>query len=153
MSWHIAPVEVLNYFVKSFSMDTNMKCDKDKPRDLSLKNIVILNRMFPSKKLKNVFVVFLNLEMKVPEGKNAPYAIKMEMFGRFQVSERVPDEHREKMVKTNGSSILYGAAREIIKEMTGRGIFRKIQFPTVSFAPLDKKSQSTPTVKSIKNRS
>jgi len=138
MSWHIAPVEVLNYFVKSFSMDTNMKCDKDKSRDLSLKNIVILNRMFPSKKHKNVFVVFLNLEMKVPEGKNAPYAIKMEMFGRFQVSERVPDELREKMVKTNGSSILYGAAREIIKEMTGRGIFRKIQFPTVSFADIKK---------------
>ena len=115
-----------------------MKCDKDKSRDLSLKNIVILNRMFPSKKHKNVFVVFLNLEMKVPEGKNAPYAIKMEMFGRFQVSERVPDELREKMVKTNGSSILYGAAREIIKEMTGRGIFRKIQFPTVSFADIKK---------------
>ena len=153
MDWHIAPVEVLNYFVKSFSMDTNMKCDKDKPRDLSLKNIVITNRIFPAKNQKNCYMVFLNLEMKVPEGKNTPYAIKMEMFGRFQVSERVPDELREIMVKTNGSSILYGAAREIIKEMTGRGIFRKIQFPTVSFAPLDKKSQSTTTVKSIKNRS
>jgi hypothetical protein len=33
---------------------------------------------------------------------------------------------------------LYGAAREIIKEMTGRGIFRKIQFPTVSFADIKK---------------
>ena len=138
MDWHIAPVEVLSYFVKSFSMDTNMKCDKDKPRDLSLKNILISNRMFPSKKNKDVFVVSLNLEMKVPEGKNTPYAIKMEMFGRFQVSERVPEERRETMVKTNGSSILYGAAREIIKEMTGRGIFRKIQFPTVSFADIKK---------------
>lgn len=151
MDWHIAPVDVLNYFVKSFSMDTNMMCDKDKPRDLSLKNIVISNRMFPSKKHKNVFVVSINLEMKVPEGKNTPYAIKMEMFGRFQVSEKVPVELREKMVKINGSSILYGAAREIIKEMTGRGIFRKIQFPTVSFAALDEKIQSTTNSKSIKS--
>ena len=143
MDWHIAPVDVLNYFVKSFSMDTNMKYDKDKPRDLSLRNIVITNRMFPSKKHKNVFVVSINLEMKVPEGKNTPYAIKMEMFGRFQVSEKVPVELREKMVKINGSSILYGAAREIIKEMTGRGIFRKIQFPTVSFAELKKDKEST----------
>ena len=142
MSWHIAPVELLNYFVKSFSLDTNMKCEKDKPRDLSLKNIVITNRIFPAKKHKNCYMVFLNLEMKVPEGKNTPYAIKMEMFGRFQVSEKVPDELREMMVKTNGSSILYGAAREIIKEMTGRGIFRKIQFPTVSFAELKKKDDS-----------
>ena len=153
MDWHIAPVDVLNYFVKSFSMDTNMMCDKDKPRDLSLKNIVISNRMFPSKKHKNVFVVSINLEMKVPEGKNTPYAIKMEMFGRFQVSEKVPVELREKMVKINGSSILYGAAREIIKEMTGRGIFRKIQFPTVSFAPLDEKSQLTSNQKTLKSRS
>ena len=153
MDWHIAPVDVLNYFVKSFSMDTNMMCDKEKPRDLSLKNIVISNRMFPSKKHKNVFVVSINLEMKVPEGKNTPYAIKMEMFGRFQVSEKVPVELREKMVKINGSSILYGAAREIIKEMTGRGIFRKIQFPTVSFAPLDEKPQLTSNQKTLKSRS
>ena len=153
MDWHIAPVDVLNYFVKSFSMDTNMMCDKDKPRDLSLKNIVISNRMFPSKKHKNVFVVSLNLEMKVPEGKNAPYAIKMEMFGRFQISERVPDELREKMVKTNGSSILYGAAREIIKEMTGRGIFRKIQFPTVSFAEIkNNKKEDTKQTKVVKSQ-
>lgn len=81
--------------------------------------------------------------MKAPEGKNTPYAIKMEMFGYFEVPEEMPEELREKMVKTNGSSILYGAAREIIREMTGRGIFRKIYFPTVSFAPLNDKKQST----------
>ena len=73
------------------------------------------------------------------------------MFGYFQVPEEMTEELREKMVKTNWSSILYGAAREIIREMTSRGIFRKIYFPTVSFAPLDKKSQSTTNVKSIKS--
>jgi hypothetical protein len=39
---------------------------------------------------------------------------------------------------------LYGAAREIIKEMTGRGINRKILFPTVSFAEIPKKDDSKP---------
>ena len=151
MSCHIAHVKLLDYFVKSFSFDTNMKCEKEKPRDLS--NVSIQNNWRPLKKHKNRYAVFLNLEMRAPEGKNTPYAIKMEMFGYFQVPEEMPEELREKMVKTNGSSILYGAAREIIREMTSRGIFRKIYFPTVSFAPLDKKSQTTTTAKSIKNSS
>ena len=149
MSCHIAHVKLLDYFVKSFSFETNMKCEKEKPRDL--RDVVIQNDWRPLKKHKNRYAVFLNLEMRAPEGKNTPYAIKMEMFGYFQVPEEMPEELREKMVKTNGSSILYGAAREIIREMTSRGIFRKIYFPTVSFAPLDKKSQSTPNVKSIKS--
>ena len=142
MDWHIAPVELLNYYVKSFSFDTNMKCDNDKPRDLSLKNIVISNKIVPLKKYKNRYAVTLILEMKAPEDKNTPYSIKMQMFGYFQVPDEMPEELREKMVKTNGSSILYGAAREIIKEMTGRGINRKILFPTVSFAELPKKDIS-----------
>ena len=149
MSCHIAHVKLLDYFVKSFSFETNMRCEKEKPRDLS--DVSIQNNWRPLKKHKNRYAVFLNLEMRAPEGKNTPYAIKMEMFGYFQVPEEMPEELREKMVKTNGSSILYGAAREIIREMTSRGIFRKIYFPTVSFAPLDKKSQSTTNVKSIKS--
>jgi preprotein translocase subunit SecB len=64
----------------------------------------------------------------------------MQMFGYFQVPDEMPEELREKMVKTNGSSILYGAAREIIKEMTGRSINRKIMFPTVSFAEIKTES-------------
>jgi preprotein translocase subunit SecB len=151
MSCHIAHVKLLDYFVKSFSFETNMKCEKEKPRDLS--DVTIQNNWRPLKKHKNRYAVFLNMEMRAPEGKNTPYAIKMEMFGYFQVPEEMPEELREKMVKTNGSSILYGAAREIIREMTSRGIFRKIYFPTVSFAPLDKKSQTTTTAKSIKNSS
>jgi len=150
MSCHIAHVKLLDYFVKSFSFETNMKCEKEKPRDLS--DVTIQNNWRPLKKHKNRYAVFLNMEMRAPEGKNTPYAIKMEMFGYFQVPEEMPEELREKMVKTNGSSILYGAAREIIREMTSRGIFRKIYFPTVSFAPLVEKSQSTANAKSIKSR-
>ena len=139
MSCHIAHVKLLDYFVKSFSFDTNMKCEKEKPRDLS--DVSIQNNWRPLKKHKNRYAVFLNLEMRAPEGKNTPYAIKMEMFGYFQVPDEMPEELREKMVKTNGSSILYGAAREIIREMTSRGIFRKIYFPTVSFARNEKNTK------------
>lgn len=136
MSWHPAHVQLLEYFVKSFSFETNIKCEREKPRDL--RDVVIQNDWRPLKKYKNRYAVFLNLEMKALEGKNTPYSIKMEMFGYFQVPDEMPEELREKMVKTNGSSILYGAAREIIREMTARGIYRKIYFPTVSFADIPK---------------
>ena len=132
MSCRPAHVQLLDYFVKSFNLETNVNHEVEKPRDL--KDVVIKNDWRPLKKHKNRYAVFLNLEMKAPEGKNAPYAIKMEIFGYFRVPDQMPEEIREKMVKTNGSSILYGAAREIIREMTGRGIYGKTYLPTVSFA-------------------
>jgi preprotein translocase subunit SecB len=54
----------------------------------------------------------------------------------------MPEEIRDKIVKTNGTSILYGAAREIIREMTARGGYRPILIPTASFAELPKKDIS-----------
>ena len=136
IDWHISPLEVLDYYVKSMTFVANLKCDKDKPYQLDLDDVIITNEVLPIKDIKNRFAVILNLEIKAPELKNTPYAIKLEMYGYFQVPYVMPETIREKIVKTNGTSILYGAAREIIKEMTGRGIYKQILIPTASFAEL-----------------
>lgn len=139
MSWHISPLEVIDYHVKGMSFEANLKCDKSKPYQLDLDDVVITNEVVKIKDNKDRYGVILNLEIKAPENKNTPYAIKLDMYGFFQVPEGMPEEIREKIVKTNGTSILYGAAREIIKEMTGRGEFRSILIPTASFAELRKR--------------
>jgi preprotein translocase subunit SecB len=134
MNWHVAPLELLDYHVRAMSFEVNLKCDRSKPSQLDLEDVDISNEVAQMQNEKNRYAVTLNLEIKAPENKNTPYAISLEMYGYFQVSEKMPEEMRERIVKTNGTTILYGAAREIIKEMTGRGVFRSILIPTASFA-------------------
>jgi preprotein translocase subunit SecB len=61
----------------------------------------------------------------------------------------MPEEIRDKIVKTNGTSILYGAAREIIKDMTARGGYRPILIPTASFAEIKTESVKKEVLKNI----
>jgi preprotein translocase subunit SecB len=142
MNWHIAPLEVLDYHVRAMSFEVNLKCDKNKPSQLDLEDVEINNELVQMKNDKDGYAVILNIDIKAPENKNTPYAIKLEMYGYFKVPQKMPEESRDKIVKTNGTSILYGAAREIIREMTARGGYRPILIPTESFAELPKKDIS-----------
>lgn len=150
MNWHIAPLEVIDYYVRAMNFEVNLKCDKNKPSQLDLEDVEIKNELLRMEYDKDRYAVILNLNIKSPENKNTPYAIKLEMYGYFQVSKDMPEEIREKIVKTNGTSILYGAAREIIKEMTARGGYRAILIPTASFAEIKTESVKKEVLKNDK---
>lgn len=65
------------------------------------------------------------------EDKKIPYAIHLIAVGLFSVGAEVKDP--EKLVRINGSSILYSAAREFIITITSRGPWQSVILPTVSF--------------------
>ena len=146
MNWHIAPLEVVDYYVRAMSFEVNLKCDKNKPYQLDLEDVEINNELVQMKNDKDGYAVILNIDIKAPKSKNTPYAIKLEMYGYFNVPKKMPEEIRDKIVKTNGTSILYGAAREIIKDMTARGGYRPILIPTASFAELKNENEPTQRV-------
>lgn len=62
-----------------------------------------------------------------------PYEADVEIVGFFAVVESYPDEKAETLVKVNGPSVLYGAVREIIASITGRGPHPRVDLPTVIF--------------------
>jgi preprotein translocase subunit SecB len=66
---------------------------------------------------------------------NTPYFFTLELVGFFSVVEGYPEERTERLVRTNGPSMLYGVAREVIRQMTGRGPHTQILLPSVSFVP------------------
>lgn len=83
----------------------------------------------------NTYQVTLEITaMPEDETKRIPYAIHLIVVGMFSVDEKWPDP--EKLLKVNGASILYSAAREFIITVTSRGPWPPTTLPTISFLPI-----------------
>jgi preprotein translocase subunit SecB len=78
-----------------------------------------------------------------------PYTGAVTFFGNFRISENVPEESRRKIVATNGSSILYGAARELVANITARGPHPMITLPSISFV---KAEAGEPSLKELPSK-
>jgi preprotein translocase subunit SecB len=83
---------------------------------------------------KNVHQVSLEI-MIIPEDekKKIPYAIHLISVGLFQVDKKWDDV--DKLLRVNGASILYSAAREFIITISARGPWPATVLPTTSFLP------------------
>ena len=64
---------------------------------------------------------------------NAPYFFVLEIVGFFQVGPKYPPERLDALVKVNGPSVLYGVAREVIRDLTCRGPYPPMFLPSASF--------------------
>jgi preprotein translocase subunit SecB len=88
----------------------------------------------------------VDLQVRTPE-KNEPfqsYNIIVELSGIFEVPDSPPEADWEIFVAVNAPAILFGAAREVVASVTGRGLFPATILPSVTFldeAPATEKTK------------
>ncbi len=78
------------------------------------------------------------LRVESPElghGVDLPYSIAVVLSGQFVVEDGYAEEQVSVLARTNGPSVLYSAAREIILNTTARTGFPPTKLPTVRFVP------------------
>jgi len=81
------------------------------------------------------------------------------MIGFIRVADSVTEENIERFVRINGTSLIFSAAREIIRAVTSRGPFQPLLLPTVTFweakpqAPAEVKEPESPGVASSAQQS
>lgn len=72
-----------------------------------------------------------------------PYAFSVELEGYFSIpGSRYDATASEKLLRTNGASILYGVAREMIRSLTAQGPYMPAFLPSVSFRPVEPEASS-----------
>lgn len=69
------------------------------------------------------------------EGKPSVYSGQIRIAGYFRVHEKCPEEKVTQLVEVTGASILYGACREMLANLTARGSHGVVSLPSVSFVP------------------
>lgn len=86
----------------------------------------------------------------------APYSGELVIEGEFEVAPNFPLEKAKPLVEVTGASILYGACREMLANLTARSTFGMISLPSVSFVeplPPKKKSPKKKTAKKASSKS
>ena len=115
------------YFVTGLMLTANSDYDQKKPTALNFEDLKI-----------EPAADALQVQQNVEADKNAPYNFSVGLVGTFEVHPKFPADKIKEMVSVNGSSILYSAARQILREVMNNGPFPALDLPTVRFLEKDK---------------
>lgn len=91
----------------------------------------------PHKEDPTRFQVVLRVSSIKQEGKFPPYEIEVEIHGYFFVHPSCPVDKRNALVNVNGSGMLFGAAREMVANITARGPHPMQVLATARFYPAE----------------
>lgn len=69
------------------------------------------------------------------------YDIEIQTIGIVELIVEVPSDDRQKLAVVNGLSILYGAVREMVINLTSRSPYGALMLPTISFTDVLKENQ------------
>jgi preprotein translocase subunit SecB len=93
-------------------------------------------REFPGR--ENVWDLDLTLQFGAsgPDEK-APYSGELVIRGSFEIEKDYPLENRLRLIKVTGASILYGACREMLANLTARSSRGIMFLPSITFVGWD----------------
>ena len=134
-----SPIQLLDQKILRVYLDTQ----EIKGDSLELEFGHAINVM-PRDEEEGTWLVRLDVQFK--SGKNtdaAPYIGEISVVGIFSLDASFPADKAEEMVHLNGGALLYGMARELLSNLTSRGIHGAIILPTLDarcFLPSDDNS-------------
>ena len=130
----LAPLQLTDYFVLSIHVEALADYDPGKAQDLDVANLLVTESCVPAGDDKpHQFLIDLVIKQEALEGKNLPYSYELHMIGFIEVSPNFPEDRVQRAVETNGPSMLFGAAREILRAATGRGPSGPLLIPSTTF--------------------
>lgn len=130
----LSPLQLIEYHVTKLSVEACASFLRDKPMDLDPSDLEVDADV----KLLNDgehprWAVSLILRHEPKDGKNVPYRLTLEMVGLVSSFANKVDDAINHAVQVNGPSMLFGAAREILRDATARGPHGPIMIPSASF--------------------
>jgi preprotein translocase subunit SecB len=134
----LSPLQLTRYVVTSIGCTANPQFNPDKEWQGAFEHYSINTKANPLEPEKDVpghgWSVELEVTQKKKEGENFPYEFHFAIFGIFTCQDGALDSEKEtQFVRVNGSSMLYGMAREHIRALTAAGPWGAIIIPTMSF--------------------
>ena len=128
-----SPIHVTEYFVTEASFSANRKFDPKQDVMLQSDDFQLGVEAQASPDNKRRWQIVMRLQHQPPAEANVPYRFTVEVVGFFVVLERYPEERVDRLVRTNGSSMLYGILREMVRDLTARGPYAQVMLPTTNF--------------------
>ena len=132
----VAPLQIGDCFFTEVSVSAN---PDGKEADLNQIVCNVLPEHFlRDKQNPREWCIILRTAIVAKEGSAPPYVGKVEVFGTFSVDKSWPADKIEQLVYINGSGILYSVVREMICNITARGVWKMLLLPSLSFMEMYK---------------
>src|SRR5438552_880447 len=128
-----AQISLTNYFVSELQFAANQTFDPDKTSCLEIEDLQVTHEATAKTENRRSWQLTLRVALNAPSERNLPYSFLVSVVGFVTVDQSVKDENVERFVNINGASLLFSAAREIVRAVTTRGPFKSILLPTVTF--------------------
>ena len=133
----LSPLQLSRYVVTDIGCKANPKFNLEKEMLAALDQLSVNVKINALETEKGVpghsWSVEMDIVQKYKADQNFPYEFNISLLGIFAIQEG-PDAEKETLfVQVNGSSTLYGMAREHIRALTAAGPWGAIILPTVSF--------------------
>ena len=128
-----AQIELTDYFVSDLQFTANRDFDNKNPSTSTVDDLQVTNQASPKTDDPRNWQITLRIALNAPPDRNSPYSFLVEMIGFVHVADSVNEENIERLVRINGTSLVFSAAREIVRAITSRGPFKPILLPTVTF--------------------
>jgi preprotein translocase subunit SecB len=135
MKGHPSPLKCRGYCVTELALTANPQHQPREKVSLDFADLTIeaSAEAVTPKEGASFWRVALRVCQNVGPDKNSPYNFAIALLGTFDVHPEFPAERAKQLVETNGSSILYGAARQILRDAMSSGPYRSLLLPTASF--------------------
>ena len=140
-----SPLQLRRYFVTELSLTANKEFDPKKEIKLGVESLVVAPALLADASDPRQWQVTLRIQQQPSPEANAPYFSTLEIVGFFRLQDDYPAEKIEWMVQTNATSVLYSAAREILRAAMAQGPYPPVILPTLSFySPRPEKQPAAP---------
>jgi preprotein translocase subunit SecB len=126
-------IQLTNYFVSELQVAANRNYNPDSPTNISAEDMQVVLQASPKEGNNREWQIILRVTLNVSTESNSPYSFLVEMIGFITVAQSVAENKIERFAKINGTSLIFAAAREIIKAVTSRGPHKALLLPTVTF--------------------
>ncbi|MCX6969248.1 MAG: protein-export chaperone SecB [Verrucomicrobia bacterium] len=144
-----SPLDLHYYYVTELTFSVNKTFKAGESSALEGGNLRIFPELRKSEDPKSEPEWIMTLRVQQLAADDQPYSFSLELVGYLSVSSLVPEEKRELFLRANGASMLYGAAREIIRSVSAQGPYMPAILPSVSFYPAKDKPLQVENQKSL----
>jgi preprotein translocase subunit SecB len=144
-------LQLVRYITPQFTFRAVDSFDPSKELDIDMETFKVFSIIEPFDTMpgaaeRPAWSMCIRINQDVKPGQNLPYEFHLEIVGYFGFANGLPkDLDMETFLKVNGTSALYGAARDFVHSMTARGPWDAFTLPMVSFADLAEKAAASAT--------
>ncbi len=130
-----SPLQLKRYFLTEICMTATPYFDPQKDHRYEFNNLQNSVDIKKDGHHPLAWQVILALKYIPKPNENVPYGFNLKIDGFFQVDPKWPQSKVETLVNINAPAVLYGAAREILAQVTSRGPWGPLLLPAVNFIP------------------